>query len=157
MKSVSVNSEVTISYPDSFGLMDSEEMKKIFLEDAKDRWAVWDREKHAVLCVNWQHYGALKILLADIKAVALRNQMIAAEKYKERDYNYKFDRYLERKIAGKKSRGYCFEYDQNGEHRYGRIYLFKHGTAIYAVACFSKEPYEKEFEEILDGIKLKKN
>ena len=154
MNSISVNSEVLINYPDSFELMDNEQIKMAFRDDNPDRWAAWDRENHVIITVGWKKYGFLTSLLADVKNIVVNNEALVEQQYEGR--NFKLKGYNDRKIGGHKASGYRFEYDFEDVHQYGQIYLVKNGQTIYAIGCYARDEHEKEFGELLDGITLRK-
>ena len=152
MKNISVNSQINITYPDSFNLMDSEELKKSFITSTNDRWAIHDKENHAIISIAWQRAG-LAGSLADIRAVAKNNEKRVEQIYS--DKNYKLAGFSERKIGGKKAAGYKYSYTIENVDQYTSVYLLKHGGYIYAIAYTGRIDEFEEFEKILDGIELK--
>ena len=125
MRSEVVNGEVTVRFPDSYELMSSEELQKAYGSVTGDLWGIWDKEAHVIVTLLWQKYNGLLLAMADMKAMARKNESIAADLY--RNNNYVNKGFFSEDVDGRKGEGYWFEYDVAGIRQQGASVLFKNG------------------------------
>ena len=146
MRSEVVNNEVTVRFPDSYEIMSSEELQKAYGSVTGDLWGIWDKEAHVIVTLLWQKYNGLLLAMADMKAMARKNESMAADLY--RNNNYVNKGFFSEDVDGKSGEGYWFEYDVAGIRQQGASVLFKNRNTVYSLSVFARAE-NQEFEEIL--------
>ena len=134
MRSEVVNNEVTVRFPDSYEMMSSEELQKAYVSVTGDLWGIW------------QKYNGLLLAMADMKAMARKNESMAADLY--RNNNYVNKGFFSEDVDGKSGEGYWFEYDVAGIRQQGASVLFKNRNTVYSLSVFARAE-NQEFEDIL--------
>lgn len=152
MKQATVNNAFTLTYPDSFEEMSEEELKRYFSTE-KNRWGVFDAERHVILSVSWSKAGFFSFM-SDAEAV-----MIPMEARLKRSLiNYTRLDGFKTKLLKKKGYGIKFRYRTNGANIYqigdfrtikykGKFYTFQ-----YIGRRITDEECHPDFEQMLESV-----
>lgn len=155
-KTMNINETLTIAVPEGFQSMSREELKKLYQDGNPDRRGIWDKDRHVIITVSWKQYPALLSALADLKAVARRNQQLTEKGYSGHDY--KFGGFFTVSTDSAKMEGYRFSYRLGSIRQSGETVLMKHRRTIYSITCVGREENadrdSKAFREILDSIRV---
>ena len=146
MNSTIVNNEITVSYSDGFEIMSSEELDNAYVGVTDDKWGIWDKDNHVIITLLWQKANPMLVALADVKAIAMKNESMAAKMYKNNHYDGKG--FFSETIDGKKAEGYWFEYDVASVRQQAASVLFKNRNNIYSLSVFARAD-DPDFEDIL--------
>ena len=156
MNSVAVNNEITVSYPDGFEIMSSEELDKAYAGVNDDKWGIWDKDSHVIITILWQKVNPVMLALADVKAIAMKNESMAAGMYKNSGYDGKG--FFSETINGRKAEGYWFEYDVASIRQQAASVLFKTRNNVYSLSVFARadDPeFEGRLQEAIRSVKIK--
>ena len=152
MKSVTINNEMSLSYPDEFVEMGGEELIKYF-GSPENRWGAYDEDNHIMLSVYWKKAGFFGFL------TDAESYLFGAEARLRRNLlNYQRLGSFKTKIAKKKGYGIRFEYRVNDARlvQIGDIFAFKNKGKFYAVYYITRKSNAAEsrpaFEEVLNSI-----
>ena len=151
MNTVKVNNELALTYPDGFQEMGEEELQRYF-SSAKDRWGVFDAERHVILTVTWKKAGIFGFL-TDPESV-----IVGAEARMKRNLiNYRRLSGGKTKIASKKKKnayGIRFEYRVNNANIYqtGDLRTFKVKGRFYSIQYLARRINDEEYHPIFDEL-----
>ena len=152
-----INNEISLTYPDSFQLMDGPALREAYLNDDPDRWGIIEEELHLMITVLWQRTNALAVRLSDLPTVALRNEALTRAACA--DCEYEARGFVSRTLGGRPAEGYCYSYLLNGEERQAYSLLFKQKSRIYGVTCICRQEdsaaWRERFDAILDTLEIK--
>ena len=146
-----------LSFPESFGVMDREELKTAYQNEHPDRWGIWDKEQHLMVTVIWHESPALLIwLFGDVKSVAKSTEFKVRHSLKGRSYS--FEGYYDTSVCGKKARGFRYRYNMEGIEQIGEMVVWIQKNCCYTFCYYARTENEeichKRFEELLQGIEL---
>ena len=151
-----INGALRLEAPDEFLPMTAEEMTKMFNSCTDDRWSAWARERHAMIAVAWKKYNALLLGLADLKAIAKKNQQLTQKAHAGYDYQ-PLGAYTP-KAASVPMEGYRFAYRAAGAAQQATTVLLKHQRIVYSIMFIGREENiaadQALFEEVLSGLRL---
>lgn len=150
MNNVKINNTINLTYPDSYREMGDEELTRYF-STPKDRWGVYDSDRHIILSVSWSKVGFLtdeETALFGMEARMRRNLL-----------NYQQISSFKTKIASKKKAcGVRFEYRVNDAKlvQVADLIVFKNKNRFYYIYFITRRmnaaAERLEFEEILKSI-----
>ena len=73
-----INDTYALQIPDSFEMISPEELQEMSRNGGDPfQWGVRDKEKHIMILAMWKKYPAILSWMADLKAIAKRNQELA--------------------------------------------------------------------------------
>lgn len=138
MSKQTINNVISLEIPDSFQLMSSEELRDMSKNGGDPyRWGVRDRENHVLITVMWKEYSVILAWLADLKAIAKKNEQMTGKAYGKHEYRLLgFDSL---KAGETKADGYRFSYSVEGIQQIVTNYLIKNGKTVYAFMCVGRE------------------
>ena len=154
MPDVKINNELTLTYPEGFQEMNEETLTRYF-SSPKNRWGVYDPERHVIISVSWTKAGFFSFL-TDAENVLLSAQA----RMRSNLINYKRTSSSKMKIAGKKGFGFRFEYRVNDRNIYqsGDLRAFKYKGKFYALEYIGRRITDEEhhpiFEEVMESVKV---
>lgn len=156
MSEAVLNGELSVTYPESFHVMDAKEMAGVFLDDASDRWAIWDTDAHVIVAVMWHESGKFVSKLAGVKSLAERVEKHAAKAYKNAGYSCKGYRSFE--LCGQEACAVDFEYQVQGVQQLASVAVFKHEGCSYTIYSYVRKENAAEAQllvnTLLDSLKL---
>ena len=153
-----INEEIVLKYPDGFGLMDSEELKKYF-GTSHNMSGIRNAEQHIIMSFAWNRLNILASVLADDKSVL--NGMEKKLKGNLKEYKRTSD--ISINVCGVKANGFNFEYTSNDGDiaQTGKIIIFKLGKCLYIVQFAARKEQEQQaqnvFDEIITSMTIGKN
>lgn len=150
MATAAINGELSLSYPDSFHVMDADEMTQAFSVASPQMWAIWDTENHMIVSVVWQNSNKLIAGLASTKSLIERVEKSTAKTY--RADGYTMDGYFTTSVCGNDAMGFRYSYTRFDVEQAGEVLLFKHGAACYTVYCVERAELAEQTHALFDGI-----
>ena len=152
MNTAKINNELNVTYPDGFEEMNEESLTRYF-GTAKDRWGVYDAERHVILTVGWKKARFLSFF-TDAESV-----LIGAESRMKRNLvNYQRTDSFKTKIASKKkkknARGIRFEYRVNDSvsvHT-SDMRVFKNKKTFYSFQYIGRKNKDAEYHPLFDEM-----
>ena len=149
------NQAFSIRVPDGFEPMTAEELEKLYRDENPDRWGVWNRERHVMLTVLWKRYPVLVGALADVKAIARRNQQLTEKGYAGHDFRP--GGFFSMQADGLPLEGYRFSYRIGDVVQNAETVLMKKQKTIYNITCTGREENADEnaetFREIIGSLR----
>jgi len=138
MNQQKINDTFTLQIPDSLAPMSSRELEELSRNGGDPcRWGAWDRENHVMMTALWKDYPALLARLADLKAIAKRNEQLTRKAYEKHDYRLLGFDTLQ---AGEtKAMGYRYTYRAGDIRQAVTCWLIKDGRTVYALMCNGRE------------------
>ena len=151
-----VNGSFSLEIPDAFQPMSREELRMFYREEDMNQWGVWDREHHVLITVLWKQYPLLLSWLADLKAMAKRNQQLVSRGYEGHDYC--LSEYLSIQAGKVQTEGYRFTFRQGEISQAAETFLFKTGKLVYSISCIGREENREAdqvlFHKVLDSLRI---
>ena len=133
-----INETYSLQIPDSFEAMTEEELRGMTQGKGDPfGWGAADRENHVMILAMWKQYPALLSRLADLKAMAKKNEQLTRRMYEE--HGYRFLEYFSMQAGDEKAEGYRFAYTAEGIAHVRTNVLVKDGKMIYAFFCAGRE------------------
>ena len=149
-----INGELSVPCPAGFEVMGAEELDRVYTGGSANRWGMWNRERHVMITVLWQRYNPLLARLADMKAMARRNEQLNRKGYQ--DHGYSLEGFFSRTVCGMAGEGYRFTYRVGDADQRMETLLVKRGSVVYSLNCVGRAGDSAGnralFEEVLDGI-----
>ena len=90
-----------------------------------------------MITVSWERYPALLSALADLKAVARRNQQLTEKGYA--GHGYRFRGFFSLKPEDVQLEGYRFSYRVDSVSQYAETVLLKHRKTVFSITCVGRE------------------
>lgn len=149
-----VNGAFTLQVPDTFETVSPEELRKMSQSGDPFGWGVRDRERHIMILAMWKRYPALLARIADLKAMARKNQQMTAGIYA--GHGYRFLEYLSGQAGKEKAEGYRFMYSVGDISQVNTCFLIKDGKMVYSIICAGREENKEEdlamIRDVLESI-----
>ena len=150
-----INDTYALQIPDSFEMISPEELQEMSRNGGDPfQWGVRDKEKHIMILAMWKKYPAILSWMADLKAIAKRNQELAAKGYA--GHGYRFLDYLSWQAGEEKAEGYRFTYNVGNISQAVSSMLVKNGKIIYAFTCVGHEENTEgdlaAFRDIMESL-----
>lgn len=153
---VKINDAFTMAVPEGFQRMSPEELKKLYRGENPDQWGIWDKDRHVMITVLWKHYPALLSALADLKAVARRNQQLTEKGYA--GHGYRPEGFFSMKTGDVQLEGYHFSYRVGSISQCAETVLMKHRRTIYSITCAGREENadadSSTFRKALESLRI---
>ena len=137
MSTQTVNGAFTLLVPEYFDAMSPEELRKVSQSGDPFGWGVRDRERHVMILAMWKRYPALLARIADLKAMARKNQRLTAGMYA--GHGYRFLEYLSGQAGEEKAEGYRYMYSVGDISQVNTCFLIKAGNMVYSIICAGRE------------------
>ena len=154
MEKVTLNKELTFTFPDGFHIMDAQEKSSLNFAAEGEGFCLSDPDRHVIITTAWQRLGMVSSMLLTAKDVAKTNEAQYSDAMMQN--NYKRLSRTEREIAGFKVNGYNYEYIAGGTSMYGESVVIKSGKTMYYLHFYSradlKEPNISCWEGILSSL-----
>lgn len=152
MKNVTINNVISLTYPDSYQEMGEEELQRYF-SSSKNRWGVYDPERHVILTVCWSKAGFFSFL-TDAESL-----IIGAEaRYKRNLINYRRREAFRTQIATDKKKknayGIRFEYRVNDSNLYhvSDLRTFRHQKYFYSFQYIGRRITDEQCHPDFDAM-----
>ncbi len=150
MNAITLNNELTISFSDSFHIMDAAERKNLsFIEEGKCE-CLQDREHHILISIGWKTPGALVSLLVGSKDAA-KNMESSIQKAMM-PFGFSAKGHEQRAIGQEQAQGFSYEYEAQGIRMYGESYAVKHNKTFYYINFYCRRESGEESLGIWNDI-----
>lgn len=156
MREQTINDTFSLKVPDSFEPMSSEELQKLSQSGGDPyRWGFRDREKHIMFVIIWKQVPAILGWLADLKAIAKRNEQLTSKAYQGHDYRLLGFESMQAGAA--KAEGYRFSYSVEGIRQNVTNALIKKGKIFYSFLWIGREENAAAdrdlFREVMESLR----
>lgn len=135
MEKISLNGKLQLLLPDGFRVMDEEEKARLDLISEGELAAFSGPERHITGTAGWRDIGAVTALLVsagDAASVSERQVTTAMS-----GYGYTCSGYCDRKIAGKKAKGFDYSYVASDTAMSGETIVMKDGRTLTTSTCIT--------------------
>ncbi len=150
MKTIILNDELELAYPDSFRVLGKEERSRLnFIEEGSGE-CLKDDERHILISAGWKKTGGFVSLLADTKGISDHNE--TAVRKAMAPYGYENDGHVTADIGGKTSEGFLYHYQAQGIPMSGECRTVKNGRTIYYLNAYYRTARQAESAGIVKDI-----
>lgn len=134
MNQAKVNGEIAVQYPDGFHEIDGSELVAMYNDGYENRWAIRDKERHAILCIQWHRNNALLAKIGD-PATVIRSTESKMRKGMK-DHNYSLMGFKDSIVCGIEAKSFTHTYTVEGVDQTSEVTVFKHGCVFYTVYSY---------------------
>ena len=149
-----IHHELILDMPEGFHYLDARPSRALPDEGREGGWGMQSEDLGITITVLWQQRNPLLVWLADMKAMARRNEMDARRSY--RDHGYQRKGFFSMRLDGKQAEGYSFTFSLKDVNRYAETVLVKHRENIYNITCFGNEQHREAdralFQNVLSSV-----
>jgi len=153
-REITLNNELTLSWPSGFHQMTDEEMKEAYRGDDSMHWGFWDKERHTVIMVLCKKYNPLAIKLTSQKKMVIKNEKMTRAMCSKNAYKFEF--FFTHQLAGSIVGGFCYTYSVGEIRQAAKCVLVQRKNYIYNIACYGRaenSPTDHElFDKVLDSV-----
>ena len=150
MKNEQINQAISVSLPDCFCAMSTDELQQVFRSSEPNRWGAWDRENHRMITVLWKNYPPLLVKLAGLKAVCRKNEQLSSKEYA--GTGYRCEGFFSLPAGGRQAEGYRYSYNVGNIRQSAETILLKKGGTVYSVTCTGRSENVAADHEVFTGI-----
>lgn len=150
MNEALINGGLSISYPDGFHVMDDAEQARIFLEEAPNRWGIWDTGRHIIIALMWNTSSGFLAKLSSPKSQAERVEARARKAYKAA--GYRCLGFSETQVAGRDAHAVRFEYQVQGVQQVAEVAVFNDKATYYFVYGYLRKENAEVGDAVLDEV-----
>lgn len=158
MESITLNDELTLTYPEGFRVLTQDEMDSMQFLEKGPGTCLSDPERHILISVGWKRPGVLAGLMLNAGDLAKNSEKTIRKAMQ--NMGYRCRGFEKREIAGNRAEGFGFEYSAQGVEMLGETYVMKIGKTIYYLNFYTRRECETEtaavWEQILETIKRRK-
>ena len=151
-----INGVFTLEIPENLQPVSAEELQEFSRGGDPFQWAVRDTERHVMITALWKQYSGLISWLADMKAMAKKNQQMVSKVYEGNDY--RLTGYISMEAGDLPAEGYRFTYTAEGIAHSAAVMLIKEGRTVYSITCAGREENAAAdcamFREVLESLEL---
>ncbi|MBQ6333536.1 MAG: hypothetical protein IJI46_00475 [Erysipelotrichaceae bacterium] len=151
---VLINDSVSVEFPDEYAILSKEELKRLYLDDNPDRWAIRNEDDHVTIAIFYHRFNALLGAFAGNKEICQANEKKLAKGLKDHDYVFKG--FFEKMICEHQAYGFDYEYQVNSISQIAKTIVMKHGNICYTLYYYVRPGYEekgqKVFEDFLNSV-----
>ena len=146
MNTITLNNEMTLTFPDSFRVMDASEREKLnFIEEGQGE-CLQDKEHHILISIGWKPLGAFISFLIGTKDAA-KNMKLAIRNAMQQ-YGFTDNGSRQISLVQETAEGFCYEYEAQSIPMYGESYVVKHSKTFYYLNCYGRQESKEECKEI---------
>lgn len=150
MNDVTINGKLSISYPESFHVMDEAEQTRVFLEDASNRWGIWDTDQHIIIALMWNTSNGVFAKLSNPKDQVKRAEAKARKTYKAN--GYRCLGFSETLVADRNAHAVSFEYQIQGVDQVATIVVFQEKATCYFTYFYARKENAEASRKVLDEV-----
>jgi len=134
MNEAKVNGEITVQYPDGFHEIDDSQLVAMYNDGYENRWGIWDKERHAILCIQWHKNNPLLAKMAGPASVIKSTESKMREGMKGHDYS--LIGFKDSSVCGIEAKSFTHMYKVEGVDQTSEVTVFKHGSVFYTVYLY---------------------
>lgn len=158
MEQITLNNELSLTCPEGFHRLNSEEIKKFNFPNEEPGCVLQDKERHIVVSLAWKELNALLALLLNVRE--LNGKMAEYVSEANKDYGYKQGEFFSGNIGTKKSAGFNYSYVVGEVGMDAQMIMVKNHHTIYYIYFYFRSANRKEslemIEEIISSMKWEK-
>lgn len=142
MKTIILNNELELTYPDSFRILSKEERSRLsFIEEGAGE-CLKDDEGHILISAGWKQIGGFAALMADTKGISEHNEKLVRKAMAP--YGYESDGHVTQEVGGKTSEGFLFRYKAQDIPMSGECRTVKNGKTVYYFNAYYRTALKEE-------------
>ena len=157
MEQLLINDEMNITIPEGFTVLSAEQIAEMNYIDNPPQFCMRNEEKHIIFSIAYKKTNRFFAALLSAKDIA--GSMEKGLEGPMAQFGYELEGYTSRKVGGKASTGFGYNYQVDDVGMHGAAYSVKtKGTFYYLYAYIRQESREeglKTVTEILDGISFR--
>lgn len=156
MKQALINSELSVTYPNSFRDMELAELQLSFGTAYKSMWGIRDDKHSMIVAVIWKEAGKLLQKLVSTKSLAQKYEKDMQKALQSDDYA--LDTLFEREIAGQEAQCFSYTYTRDGVKQHGETTVFRRGRCNYTLYYYTQArkagANRTAYEKLLSSLEL---
>lgn len=134
MGELTVNGELSFTFPDRFRIMSEAEMDSMYRDSNHDRAGILDETNQTVVVVFWHKAGRFVSKLAGSKEICRASENRISKRLSK--FGYVFDGFYERKICGLDAYGFRHRYVRQGIEYTSEITVLKKDRVTYTIYTY---------------------
>ena len=154
MRTVTLNDEIKIGYPDGFHVMDSEELKNVRLVVVGPVVCLKDPDRHVIITAGCKEINGFSAFILKQKDIA--KKMEVDIRFAQKMYGYKRTGSFQREIGGDLADGFGYTYKAQGIDMYGESFAVKKAKKIFYYHFYVRQEFREKnirvWEEILASV-----
>lgn len=150
MEQILLNNELSLTCPDGFHRLNSEEIKKFNFANEEPGCVLQDEKRHIIVSLAWRNLNALLAMLLNVKELNGKMAEYVAEANK--DYGYRQGEFFTGKIGGRKSSGFNYSYVVTGVDMDAQMIMVKNHHTIYYIYFYFRSANRQESLELIEQI-----
>lgn len=131
-----INGELSITLPEGFKAMASDEVKRIYTTDVDTICGFRDEERHIIVVVTWNVSNKVAAKIASPRDIAKRVEKAQSRALKRS--GYRKGGFFDAQVAGERASGVRFGYTAQGVAHDAEAVVFIHGATCYILYCYSR-------------------
>ncbi len=145
-----LNNELKVTFPETFHVMNEEELKKLRFLAKGDGVVLSDPERHIRISVAWKKIGAFSGLVLTSGDVAkcmrrsIRKAMAA--------YRFRAEEPVRTELGGKRADGLTFEYEAENVQMVSESLVVKNRRTLYYFHFYTRAEEQSRNRDIWDQV-----
>ena len=149
METITLNKELTLTFPDGFHVMDDEERSRLQFFASGAGECLSDPEKHIIVSAAWA-FGGLASLLLNASDLAKGAESRISKPMAA--YGYVLDGFPERQIGGVRACAYRYHYTVDSIGMNGETWVLKNRRTIYYLHFYYRAALAQESLPVVEEI-----
>ena len=149
-QTLTLNSELTLAFPDGFHVLDAEERSRIRFAEEGAGICLSDPDRHIFVSVAWKEVNGFSALILNNHDLA--KHMERSVKKSMRQFGYMTGGKIRRIVGGKESEGFCYTYTAQQIRMFGESLVLRRGKTIYYFHFYVRESLKEESLPLWDSL-----
>ena len=158
MESITLNDELTLTYPEGFRVLTQDEMDSMQFLEKGAGICLSDPERHILISVGWKRPGVLAGLMLNAGDLAKNSEKTIRKAMQ--NMGYRCRGFEKKQIAGNRAEGFGYEYSAQGVEMLGETYVTKIEKTVYYFNFYARREREAEamtvWKQILETVNRRK-
>ena len=158
MESITLNDELTLTYPEGFRVLTQDEMDSMQFLEKGPGTCLSDPERHILISVGWKRPGVLAGLMLNAGDLAKNSEKTIRKAMQ--NMGYRCRGFEKKQIAGNRAEGFGYEYSAQGVEMLGETYVTKIEKTVYYFNFYARREREAEamtvWKQILETVNRRK-
>ena len=150
MKTISINREWKMSFPEGFQILNDMERRRLNFIGGAEGVCLSDPERHVVVSVGEKQINGFSALVLSGKDLAKRMEKQISKPMEA--YDYHLEGFFTRQIADKTASGFRYTYKSQGVEMLGESYVVKDGKHLVYFHLYARKALREESLAVWNGI-----
>ncbi len=150
MPTITINEQLSLTYPENYLEMSSDELAKAYNDGYQNRWGIKDENRHIIICIQWGEEHRFLSKIADVESVLNNDEKKIRKMLK--DNSYSFDSQIKTTIDGMESEGFRYDYSVQGIEQHAEHIVFKHDDVFFKIYIYTRKELLTENRTTIDEV-----